>query len=194
MYSLLSSPIVQLFFLLSHYGIIGTGFDKDIKAGAQLILEDKMEILENATSLAGFLHGKTPVIYCAAQYEGVAIRFRQQLNENGKMLCWHHVFPEMNHNELVGWRKKDDSLAIFIFRDLDDYVKTSQRIDICKDVFKKYTPNIHEVWCKGDSFISKAIYFIHLGDWVSYFLAQKNEVDAMEIDVINMLKTELGKN
>jgi glucose/mannose-6-phosphate isomerase len=190
----LGYSMVQLFYLLSHYGVIETGFEKDIKAGAQLILEDKKEILENAASIASFLHGKTPVIYCAAQYEGVAIRFRQQLNENSKMLCWHHVFPEMNHNELVGWRKKDDSLAIVIFRDLDDYKKTSRRIDICKDVFKKYTPNIQESWCKGGSSIAKAIYFIHLGDWVSYLLAQKNEVDAMEIDVINMLKSELGKN
>jgi len=35
-----------------------------------------------------------------------ALRFRQQLNENSKMLCWHNVFPELNHNELQGWKQK----------------------------------------------------------------------------------------
>jgi glucose/mannose-6-phosphate isomerase len=35
--------------------------------------------------------------------EAIAIRARQQFNENAKVLCWHHVVPEMNHNELVGW-------------------------------------------------------------------------------------------
>ena len=39
-------------------------------------------------------------------------RFRQQINENSKMLCWHHVIPEMNHNEILGWAEKKDGLAV----------------------------------------------------------------------------------
>jgi len=67
-------------------------------------------------------------------------------------------------------------------------------MDISKDVFRQYTPHIYEIWCKGSTPIEKSIYFIHLCDWASYLLAEKNNMDAMEIDVINMLKTELGKN
>ena len=33
------------------------------------------------------LMNKIPVIYADANYEGVAVRFRQQINENSKMLC-----------------------------------------------------------------------------------------------------------
>ena len=47
--------------------------------------------------LANKIHGTTPVIYTADGFEGVAVRLRQQINENSKMLCWHHVVPEMNH-------------------------------------------------------------------------------------------------
>ncbi len=49
------------------------------------------------------LVGKRLVIYSEANTEAVSIRFRQQVNENSKELCWHHAIPEMNHNELVGW-------------------------------------------------------------------------------------------
>ena len=64
---------------------------------------------------------------------------------------------------------------------------------INKEVIKKYTPNIIEIWSKGKSQIEKAIYFIHLGDWISIFLAEKRGVDAVEVKVIDMLKGELSK-
>ena len=56
------------------------------------------------------LVNKIPVIYSLGSSEGVAVRFRQQINENSKLLCWHHTLPEMNHNELVGWTHKNDEL------------------------------------------------------------------------------------
>jgi len=66
-------------------------------------------------------------------------------------------------------------------------------MDICKEIFKKYTSTIIEVYSKGNSSLEKALYLIHLGDWVSYFLSELNKVDAMEIDVINYLKAECKK-
>ena len=27
------------------------------------------------------------------------------------MLCWHHVLPEMNHNELVGWADSHEEVV-----------------------------------------------------------------------------------
>ena len=41
--------------------------------------------------------------------------------------------------------------------------------------------------------IENTLYHIHLGDWVSWFLSEMNNVDAIEIDVINFLKGELAK-
>ena len=73
----------------------------------KLLDENESQILIEAGAITEKLYKKIPVIYAESSYEGVAVRFRQQINENSKMLCWHHVVPEMNHNELVGWRKKD---------------------------------------------------------------------------------------
>ena len=124
---------------------------------------------------------------------GIAIRFRQQLNENAKVLCWHHIIPEMNHNELVGWTKKDDNLAVIIFIDKDEYFRNVARVDINKEVIKKYTSHITEIYSKGNSEIEKAIYFIHLGDWISVILGELRGVDLMEVNVINFLKSALSK-
>jgi glucose/mannose-6-phosphate isomerase len=109
------------------------------------------------------------------------------------MLCWHHVFPEMNHNELVGWAQKNEKIAVVILRQPNEYKRNDFRIELSKEVFAKYSPNIMEIIAEGDSSIEHAIYLIHLTDWTSCYLADLRNVNPVEIQVINHLKSELSK-
>ncbi len=189
----LGYSLTQLFFVLNHYGIIGDSFKSQIKTSIDLLESEQDSIKEKAMQLSVSLVGKTPIIYTSSAYEGVGIRLRQQLNENSKMLCWHQVFPEMNHNELVGWKSGNNNLAVLILRNDSDFSRTQKRMETCKEIFSKYTSTILEVYSKGDSNLEQTLYLIHLGDWLSWFLSEKNQVDAMEIEVINYLKSELSK-
>jgi glucose/mannose-6-phosphate isomerase len=170
----------ELFFMLNHYGIIDASFKSDFDNAITLLNTEKANIQKQAMDLAKKMYKQTPVIYVANGFEGVAIRFRQQINENSKMLCWHHVIPEMN-------------LAVVYFRNKSDYERNQIRMDINKKVIAKFTSNITEIWSKGDSLIENSLYHINLGDWVSWYLSEMNNVDAIEIDIINFLKGELGK-
>ena len=183
----------ELFFMLNHYGIIDDSFKSDFTKAIELLDTEKSDIQEQAMSLAKKMYKQTPVIYVANGFEGVAVRFRQQINENSKMLCWHHVVPEMNHNELLGWRTNVNDLAVVYFRNKSDYDRNQIRMDINKKVISEYTDNISEIWSKGDSLIENSLYHINLGDWVSWYLSEMNNVDAIEIDVIDFLKGELAK-
>jgi len=183
----------ELFFMLNHYGIIDNSFKSDFTKAIELLDTEKSDIQEQAMSLAKKMHKQTPVIYVANGFEGVAVRFRQQINENSKMLCWHHVVPEMNHNELLGWRTNVNDLAVVYFRNKSDYDRNQIRMDINKKVISKFTENITEIWSKGDSLIENSLFHINLGDWVSWYLSEMNNVDAIEIDVIDFLKGELAK-
>ena len=183
----------ELFFMLNHYGIIDDSFKSDFTKAIELLDTEKSDIQEQAMSLAKKMYKQTPVIYVANGFEGVAVRFRQQINENSKMLCWHHVVPEMNHNELLGWRTNVNDLAVVYFRNKSDYDRNQIRMDINKKVISKFTENITEIWSKGDSLIENSLYHINLGDWVSWYLSEMNNVDAIEIDVIDFLKGELAK-
>ena len=191
--SCLGYSLTQLFFILAFFKIIDSYFINDLEAAIKLIEKEEKNIISDANIIAKKLVDKTPVIYATTYYEGIAIRFRQQLNENAKVLCWHHIIPEMNHNELVGWTKKDDNLAVIIFIDKDEYFRNVARVDINKEVIKKYTSHITEIYSKGNSEIEKAIYFIHLGDWISVILGELRGVDLMEVNVINFLKSALSK-
>ena len=154
---------------------------------------EEEHVMSEAYYLAEKLHKKIPVIYSAANYEGVAVRFRQQINENSKMVCWHHALPEMNHNELVGWTIPNKKLAVVFFRNEDDYSRTQSRMNLTKQVVAKYTPYVFEVFSKGESQIEKTFYLIHFGDWVSWYLSEIRDIDATEVNVIDYLKGELAK-
>ena len=191
--SCLGFSLVQLFFILGFYKIIDGSFKKELEAAIKLIDAEETSIIAEALSVAKKIANKTPVIYATTYNEGIAIRLRQQLNENAKILCWHHIIPEMNHNELVGWTEKNDNLAVIILLDRNEYSRNLARVEINKEVIKKYTSTIIEVHSKGNSIIEKAIYFIHMGDWISVLLGELREVDMMEVKVIDHLKSALSK-
>lgn len=185
--------LTQLFFILGFHKIISTNYQAELEAAIALIDKEESAIIAEAKIIASTIKGKVPIIYATTYNEGIAIRFRQQLNENSKILCWHHIVPEMNHNELVGWTEKNDNLSVLFFLDKNDYSRNLARVDINKEVIKKYTSNITEIYSKGNSIIEKAIYFIHLGDWISVELAELRGVDAVEVNVINHLKSKLSE-
>ena len=190
----LAYSLTQLFYVLNFHEIINSAFKEKLNAAIELISEDKEPIIIEAKAIVAKLINKTPVIYSVATTESIAIRFRQQLNENAKTLCWHHVFPELSHNELVGWTEKNENLAVIILRNKTDFVRNQIRIEISKKIFERYTSTVIELFSKGDSDIENAIYLIHLGDWVSYFLAELKGIDPVEVKVIDHLKSELSKS
>jgi len=99
----------------------------------------------------------------------------------------------MNHNELVGWTEKNENLSVVLLLNEDEYSRNMARVDINKEVIKKYAAAITEVHSKGRTAIEKAIYFIHLGDWITVLLGEMRGVDLMEVNVINHLKAKLSE-
>ncbi|MGI8892587.1 MAG: bifunctional phosphoglucose/phosphomannose isomerase [Bacteroidia bacterium] len=189
----LGYSLPQLFFVLHKLGFISNSFISEIEKAIKLLDAEEEDIRTKAKAIAGALFNNLPIIYSVAGYEGVAVRFRQQLNENSKVLAWHHVLPEMNHNELVGWTQENDELAVVILRNEDDYERSVKRIEISKEVFQKYTPNILEIYSKGNSRIERSLYLIHLCDWVTAEIANLRGIDAVEVRVIDYLKGSLAK-
>lgn len=183
----------QVLFVLNAFGIISDDFVRELESTVTLLDEHEAAIQSEAREVTDRLFGKIPVIYAADGFGGVATRFRQQVNENAKMLCWHHVIPEMNHNELVGWRTWNNDLAVILFRNSTDLDRIQARMEINKQTIGQYTDTIVEVWSKGSSALERSLYLIHLGDWVSFFLGEKKGVDITEVKVIDHLKGELAK-
>ncbi|MGC4057798.1 MAG: bifunctional phosphoglucose/phosphomannose isomerase [Chitinophagaceae bacterium] len=191
--SCIGYSMIQVLRTFEHFGLCKGVLAKDVPAAIELLDKEEKDIRRKAKTIAAKLLGKLPIIYAASDYEGMAVRFRQQLNENSKILTWHHAIPEMNHNELVGWRDKDPNKVVILLRNETDYDRVQTRMEINKKIFKQYTPNIIEIQSKGASYFERVFYLIHLTDYVSTELAKLREVDATEVAVIDFLKGSLAK-
>lgn len=189
--SCLGYSLVQLLHVLDAKQVLVFNYRKQIEEAIQLLTSKKAEIQQEAQQYAQKLHKKLPVIYCLGATEGVAVRFRQQINENSKMLGWHHVIPEMNHNELVGWTEKNEDLAVCVLRTSFDYERNIKRLGINKAVITKFTSTFFEIMGQGSTPLVQALYLIHLTDWVSCYIADLKGIDPVEVKIIDFLKSEL---
>jgi glucose/mannose-6-phosphate isomerase len=89
-------------------------------------------------------------------------------------------------------RGKDD-IAVVIFRHKEDHERSQIRMEINKEVFRS-TPRISTTCgARATPAFARQLYLINLGDWVSYYWAEKKGVDPTEIAVINMLKGKLAE-
>lgn len=189
----LGYSLVQVLTILFQHKLTSSNPLPECVSAAGLIEKENESIHAEAKKITVFFKGKIPVLYATTFHEGIAIRWRQQINENAKMLCWHHVVPEMNHNELVGWRNKNENLAVLYLLFNNEYERNLKRIEMNKEVIQQYTSAIYSVTAKGKSEIEQTFYLNAVGDWVSYYLSLENGVEAAEINVINHLKNQLSK-
>ena len=189
----LGYSMVQILFVLKQVGLIKKNIETELLSGLQLIKKEQKKIHLQAQKIAKFSYQKTILLYTVAGYEGLIIRYKQQLNENAKVLAWHNVIPEMTHNEIVGWKLPQENIAIQFCYHKQDFEKNLRRLSYLKKVVKKYTNHIQDIIIEGSTYWEKAIYFINLTDWVSVYLADLYGHDAVEVKVIDGLKNEMSK-
>ncbi|MCX5685922.1 MAG: bifunctional phosphoglucose/phosphomannose isomerase [Candidatus Omnitrophica bacterium] len=150
-----------------------------------------------AKRIARSLYNKFPVIYAGGDHtDSVVTRWRGSLSENAKVLSSGHVFPEMNHNEIMGWEhpaKLLKDFAAVILRDSDDNPRVAKRMDITKKILAKAGVKAIEVNSLGSSLLARIFSLIYIGDFVSFYLAILNKRDPTPVERIAYLKKELAK-
>ncbi len=149
-----------------------------------------------AKKLANALSGKIVAVYGSnGIMESAAYRWRSQIAENAKNLALHHVLPEMNHNELVGWLYPKEALlnvGVVFLRDKGDHPQIQRRFDLTKSLIAGKAGALHEIWSEGDSLLARVLSVVYVGDFVSLYLAYLNRVDPSPVEVIDYLKKNLG--
>jgi glucose/mannose-6-phosphate isomerase len=194
--AMLPYSLIALMYVLYHTNLIGAAFIKETENAIQFLDRGEKGIQSEAELIAKKLKGKLPVIYCDSRLYAMALRFQQQLNENAKHMAHVNTFPEMNHNELVGWRFPENLMpmmqAIYLYSD-HDHERVEKRMEICRDIFEKKSNPIIDIIGEGASLLEQYYYLIHLTDWISFYLAKENGVEPDPIEPILFLKSELNK-
>lgn len=177
--------ILNLFFQLE---LIQGNVLEAVEMGRRLIVSEENEIQEEAKKLAAFLKDKVIAIYATSAYEAVAIRAKQQFNENGKLLCWQHILPEMNHNELVAWGGGDNRFGALFLETSEEHPQNVKRMQFTKDYLKTRTDFVYTLNAKGNSTVERSIYLINVVDWASFYLSELKGIDVNEILIVEGLK------
>jgi glucose/mannose-6-phosphate isomerase len=192
----LGYSFIQQLYLLRHYNLLHVAFEYDIEEAISLLDKKSSEIKEEAKRLALLLKGKLPILYADSKFLPLIVRIQQQINENGKQLCHVNVFPEMNHNELVGFKYPVDILhnsVVLFFDSPFNNARVGYRWSLCASIFSKYCPEVHTLTPLGKGMLTQMLYWNNLFDWVSFYLAAENGEDPFTIEVIQYLKAELTK-
>jgi glucose/mannose-6-phosphate isomerase len=191
---------IPLLVLLSRSGfakVADDDFDETEKLLDQKLVLFAPEATENtALNLANQLKSKIPILYSSADFLSiVGLRWKGQFSENAKVLAFCSVFPELNHNEIVGWERLPNILTnfqIIYFRDRDDNNRNQIRMQITQGILEKVTSPIIELFAEGNSRLARLFSLIYLGDWVSFYLAVINGIDPTKIEKIQILKNRLS--
>jgi len=149
-----------------------------------------------AKRLARALAGRSVYIYSGpGGPAAVAVRWRQQLNENAKVLAHSSVVPEHNHNEIVGWQEPSPvarSLAVLLLRDGEDTAAATARLDLTAEFAARQGAAVHEIRSQGDSRIARLASLVQFGDSLSLYLALLGGVDPTDIASIDEFKRRLA--
>ncbi len=148
-----------------------------------------------AKSLASGIHGTVPIIYGFGIYRGVAQRWKQQSNENAKTPAKWEVFPELNHNEVVGWQKVGDFAKVFstiFLRDQNEPAEVRSRIETTKTLMPHASKQF-EAWAQGTGTLARMLSAILVGDFTSVYLAVLRGVDPTPVQTIATLKKKLAE-
>jgi glucose/mannose-6-phosphate isomerase len=188
----LAYSLIQLVNILAQHQLISPNHLDNIRQASSFLLSEQIQIEAEGKEIASFLLGKVGVIYAGPFYEGVAVRARQQFNENSKTLAICHVIPEMNHNELLGWEGGDDRFAVLFLNSSDLDPRNAARFAFTKTFVSGKTSFVKEAFAKGSNRIERSLYLIHLVDWASFYIADLKQIDAVDITVIEALKKELA--
>ena len=162
---------------------------------AKLKEDFQRDVPENQPKqLAQALYGKLPIIYAPQELEAIAMRWKGQMNENGKSLAYYSVYPEMNHNEIEGWKHPSaltEQCHVIQLRDPIAPSQTQRRMDITAELIQPHTGGITQVDSLGSSLLARLLSLVAIGDWASFYLAILYEQNPTPVRRIEELKRRL---
>ena len=104
-------------------------------------------------------------------------------------------FPELDHNDLVGWclsPEQKKKFVLLILRGADDNDRITKRVDVTRELLRSEFDAIDEIRSTGKTPLERVLSLVQYGDYLSCHLARLNGVDPVPVDRITKLKNALG--
>ncbi len=158
-------------------------------------LDKFKEATDRARRLAEELRERIPLIWGAGFLEGVARRWKTQLNENSKTCAFSESLPELCHNSVVGLRQRGLGGRIFVVMLYSSLLHPRVRslYGCVAELLGDYGIPHEVIEAEARGKLPQMLWLSYLGDWVSLFLAEMQGVPPTPTEEIVKLKACLSR-
>ncbi|MDP3685630.1 MAG: bifunctional phosphoglucose/phosphomannose isomerase [bacterium] len=146
---------------------------------------------QRGEALVPALTNATPIIYASDRLATVAQIWKIKINENAKTPAFWNVFPELNHNEMIGWTQPHAAFHVVLLRDADDHPRVQKRFDITLALLREKGISSSIVPITGTTLTEKIFSTLLIGDWASTALALAQSIDPSPVPMVEDLKKRL---
>jgi len=198
----LAFSFIPLLYILYKLKIITSDIKSWLISSSELIRDNRaIYVIKDdknpVWALANKIYDRIPIIYADSErLETIAVRLKGQICENSKILAYHNIFPEMNHNEIVGWDNNSEYFSNYFVIWLYDKrmnERNKARQNIIMEMLNELEVNQDVIEVVGNSFKERFLLLIHYGDWLSYWCAILHKTDPSPVKNINILKNKLSE-
>lgn len=156
-------------------------------------LRDEIAKIEDqGREMAQRLIGKTPVIYASTKFKSLAMIWKIKINEHSKTPAFWNYFPELNHNEFVGFTNPQTKFHVIMLRDQKDHPRNLLRYDVTAKCLEEKGVEAEIVDMPEGELLFRIFATLALGDWAAYYLALAYGQDPTPVDMVEDLKKSLG--
>ncbi len=179
--------------LLMELGVLGVSrseVDKSIEAMRKISINDTI-----VRKLAELVSSRIPVVTTILDYEPLAIRMKNELNENTKIQAKVEILPEWGHNDIEGWTNPiAGNSHIFIILDPGEEPETSI-LGIAREVYSKVS-RVEVVELYGSTLLQKLAWGTLFAAYVSLEASKIRGIDPLSTGMIkeyrNRINTLIG--
>lgn len=177
--------------LLEALGLAEAGVRQAVEAVGAFLRNFMTTARERGEALVPKLQGVTPIIYASDRFASVARIWKIKINENAKTPAFWNVFPELNHNEMIGWSRPQGKFHAVYLRAADEHPRVQKRFEITQALLREKGISASLVPIEGKNLAEQIFSTLLVGDWASYGLALAYGIDPSPVPMVEKLKKRL---
>ena len=162
------------------------------KSIAEKLRKEIVRMEKQGQKIADRLVGKTPIIYASTKFKSLAMIWKIKINEHAKTPAFWNYFPELNHNEFVGFTNPQAKYYILMLRDQQDHPRNLLRYDVTAQCLEEKGVETEIIDMPEGDLLFRIFATLALGDWIAYYLALAYGQDPTPVDMVEDLKKSLG--
>lgn len=157
-----------------------------------------LDVRPDAADVASWLGDRVPVVYTDDSHlMSVARIAKIKFNENAKRPSFFNAFPELNHNEMIGFTVPLGKFAVLYLHDPASPSQIHARFDVMREVFgRDHLDNVaFRAWeMPGASRAERVFAALMFADWCSYYTALLDGLDPTPVPLVERFKQELTRS